>query len=464
MRSLLALTFAVALCTACGTPGPVGPQGPAGPAGTGTPSINEVTPLKVFLGRKAEVTISGNGTAWTAATTVSFGADITVDKLVVASPTALIASLTIAQTAAVGPRDVTVTEAGASLTWTQIFEVNSPITFEITGGTLAQGSVVFSSVRLLDLTTPFDSTSTGDGFFTPMTYSNLVLDLGPRATVSSLAVKDFGLTCTTFLDLDAPATATSAVVTSGPAGAQIVSTAAGAYTPVARTGTPLPAGTTDVATTTPYASKLFSLAPVAALSVSELTVTSPVVGEGARAFVLAASGHWADLITSASSTGPAMYLRQPGQAASVVFFDSAGTQGAYKLVAADTVPAVTATELAGATTAAMAQSADQLPFLMTGGKLTTAAYSHVVKLTITAADVGKVIHAYTLAGDRQADTVLEILQGPTTSFAGPSSDQVYLDDLITSPITTAGDYYVVVTASTMWVTAHQNYNLFVRLE
>jgi hypothetical protein len=460
MRSLLVLTAAVALCTACGTPGPTGPQGPAG---TGTPSINEVSPLKAFLGRKVEVAISGNGTAWTAATTASFGPDITVDKLVLASPTALVAQVTIAQTAATGPRDVTVTEAGSTLTLGQAFHVDPPIAYETTGGTLAQGSVIFSKVQLLDLTTPFDATSTGDGFFTPLEYTNLVVDLGAGATPSSLSVKDFGLTFTTLIDVDAPASAATVKVTSGPMGSQIISSAPGAYTPVARAATPLPAGTTTVDTTKPYASLLFSLAAPSALSVSELSVTTPVTGESAGAFVLGASGHWADLITSARTGKAAMYLRQPGQAASVVFFDGAGTQGSYKLVVTDTVPAVTATEVVGATTSAMAQTADQLPFLMTGGKLSTAAYSHVVKVTIAQADVGKKLHAYTLAGDRQADTVLEILQG-TTSFAGPSTDQVYLDELLTDPITTAGDYFVVVTASSMWVSGHADYNLFLRLE
>src|SRR5438067_11421401 len=88
-----------------------------------TQTANGVFPSSAFLGRKAHVEISGDNTNWTAATTVSFGASVTVDKVSVASPTDLFADITIDAAATPGLRDVTITDGGASFTLMQAFDL-----------------------------------------------------------------------------------------------------------------------------------------------------------------------------------------------------------------------------------------------------------------------------------------------------------------------------------------------------
>ena len=130
--------------------------GLAGCAGT-DPSASGVFPTAGFLGRSVRVEISGDATAWGASSKVSFGEGITVDSVTVASPTALFADITIADTAPVGLRDVVVT-GGDNVTLKQAFEIESPITITLRGS-LAQGSIATVDVVNHDFDTPFDTTS-----------------------------------------------------------------------------------------------------------------------------------------------------------------------------------------------------------------------------------------------------------------------------------------------------------------
>src|SRR5579884_2296984 len=135
-----------------GQQGAQGPQGPAGPASSGassTPSISDVQPSTAFLTRKAHVTISGYATSWTDATKVDFGAGITVSNVHAASPTALVADIAIDKTAALGPRDVVVTDTAGKDTYKQAFTVAPPAVLELQGS-LAQGSIAIATVKLQD--------------------------------------------------------------------------------------------------------------------------------------------------------------------------------------------------------------------------------------------------------------------------------------------------------------------------
>src|SRR5439155_20176908 len=94
-------------------------------SGGTTPSANGIFPDSGFSGRKVRVEVSGDATNFKDGTTVSFGADVTVDKVSVASPTDLFADITIADTAAVGLRDVTITQGSSNFTLAQSFEVKT---------------------------------------------------------------------------------------------------------------------------------------------------------------------------------------------------------------------------------------------------------------------------------------------------------------------------------------------------
>jgi hypothetical protein len=123
-----------------GPPGEQGPSGEQGPPGQGVdggtgvaPSVSGITPANAFLARSGEVTISGYGTKWTSATTVDFGADITVDKITVASPTALVVNFTVDSTAALGPRDVKVKDGANTESYKGAFSLLSPIALTFRG-------------------------------------------------------------------------------------------------------------------------------------------------------------------------------------------------------------------------------------------------------------------------------------------------------------------------------------------
>lgn len=104
-----------------GTNGSDGTAGPAGPAGgdgsngasssgaPGTSSISAITPSAIFIDQSATLVISGVGTSWTAAPTVSFdGSGITVDAVEVASPTALLVTVHTDPTSKAEAHEVTV--------------------------------------------------------------------------------------------------------------------------------------------------------------------------------------------------------------------------------------------------------------------------------------------------------------------------------------------------------------------
>src|SRR5262245_27218158 len=90
-------------------------------------SVSGVFPSSGFSGRVVRVEISGDTTEWGSNTTLDFGADVTVGTVTVASPTSLFADVTIAPTAALGPRDVNVKTGSKTLTLKSSFKVDAPI-------------------------------------------------------------------------------------------------------------------------------------------------------------------------------------------------------------------------------------------------------------------------------------------------------------------------------------------------
>jgi uncharacterized delta-60 repeat protein len=84
----------------------------AAPAG---PAISSVNPASVGQGASVSVTIQGTNFLSGAAVSLS-GSGVTVSSTTYGSPTKLKAQITVAPDAAVGPRDVTVTDAGGSAT------------------------------------------------------------------------------------------------------------------------------------------------------------------------------------------------------------------------------------------------------------------------------------------------------------------------------------------------------------
>ncbi len=103
------------------------------------PALNGVFPARAFTDRTLRVEISGDGTEFTGTPTVSFGADITVASVELSSPSTLFANISIAGAAAVGKRDVVVTNGGDALTLTAAFDVQNPLEILSTGPNLQGG-------------------------------------------------------------------------------------------------------------------------------------------------------------------------------------------------------------------------------------------------------------------------------------------------------------------------------------
>lgn len=124
-----------------GEPGPAGPAGSSGAsggAGAGVESINGITPTRSFPGRLVTVSISGDNTNWTDATTVTVDDPaVTVNNVSVASSTSLVVDIQIGEAAPIGEKTFTI-DGKAHKGFRVVHSAQATLT-----GTQAQGSVLF---------------------------------------------------------------------------------------------------------------------------------------------------------------------------------------------------------------------------------------------------------------------------------------------------------------------------------
>ncbi|MFT3838622.1 MAG: hypothetical protein QM723_16710 [Myxococcaceae bacterium] len=471
IRGLAVSMLVLCACTKgdAGPQGAQGPKGDTGPAGGTTASVSAITPLGVYAGRDYEIQVSGNNTAWTSSTTINFGAGITVNKVVSASATSLVAQITVSPTAAIGTRDVTIADTNMDA-FKGAFHVDSPAAFGVIAGSVAQGSVIFGKITANDVAHPFDETHTGDGLFSALVYTNVSLDAGTGFTLSADTVYPTSISYTMLVDVNAPTASQTVDIVSGdptgPASGLTTTEVPDAFQVQQRAPTMAnPNMTTTVTTTQPFESALLGFAAPTMLQLADLTVTGADPNSAAKLYLIPASGKWADA-TGTADTTPVLYLIEPGTVSSAVLFDGAGIASTYQVVFNSETVATTTNEAPNAGTVATAQQVDALPYVMKQGVLNNGTYQHVLRFNLAMGDVGKKIHAGTLsAGDPQTDTVVEVLTGADggTSFA-ISDDSAFLDDIVSDPTTAAGDYWVVITASSYYDPMHQPFNAFIRLE
>lgn len=447
-----------------GTTGPTGDVGPTGPSGTSDPSINGITPGKVFLDRTADITISGNGTVWTAATTVDFGAKVKVNKLTLASPTALVANVTVEPDAVLGARDVKVSEGGKDLTYAGAFELQSPVKIA-PHGTIAQGSLAVITATDLDFTAPFDTTSTGDGFFTPIVYTNIQVSAVPGMTASINAVAPYTLDMLMFMDVDVTAGAKDLDILSGPAGSQVHFPYPGALTVAARTPKDISLTAANTGTIAKaYESELFKLTPAAGDSLISVQIETTSADATPGLVAMPKSGKFADLIAFSASHSIVSSATDPYY---FVVWDNTGASNFPYTITATQTQVTGAAEQSPNESASQAQQATALPFLLKGATLTSETDEDWIKLTATAGDVGKSIHVVTMPGDADCDPVVDVFESDgVTSLGGPSDDANYHEDFTSTPITAAGIYYVNIYASSggYFSASSPNYVALITLE
>src|SRR5262249_42591497 len=160
-----------------------------------------------------------------------------------------------------------------------------------------QGSVNSIHARGLDFGTPFDTTSTGDGVFTPLVFTNISVATpsGTNANVDN--VTDYTVDYTLLVDVMATPATTDVNIHSGPAVDSIAFPAPQALPIVARTPTALTAGTLASATIAKLGdSSLFSYTPASsALKIVDFTLSSADANAQPAAYFLPKSGKFADL-------------------------------------------------------------------------------------------------------------------------------------------------------------------------
>ena len=426
--------------------------------GSTDPSASGVFPHSGFLGRQMRVEISGDATEWGASTKVNFGEGVTVDSVDVASPTALFANITISDTAPVGLRDVVVT-GGDNVTLKQSFEIESPITITMRG-TTAQGSIAILDVVNHDFDTPFDTTSTGDGLFTPLEFVGMTATAGTGVTITFDNVGSYTASATVLIDIDA---ATGPFkIASGPTG-MLTSFPLGADLAIApRTAMALMAGMNATATATkPYESFLYEFTPAAFPALARFQ--SSTTGDGdPRVAVLDATGKFSELL------GASADQRQVAKAGKfyAVLFDLSGEVGTNTIragsntltIAADTEPGNNTSNGAIACT---------LPCLVENAQVATASDVDWLKFTTGAMDNGKKVRVRTLPGDDFTDTIVEVFgANGTTSLAGPSSDGGYHENfLFPTAVSASTPYTVKIAGSPEWSDDTQtHYDALIYLE
>ena len=421
-------------------------------------------PSSAFLGGSATITISGFATSWTDAAQADFGAGVSVDSIQVASPTAIVAHVSVAYDATPGPRDVKITDGGSTLTYTGAFSVD-PATAVSVQGTLTQGSILLAKVQDLDFARPFDATTTGDGLFTPISYPNLEISTEQGVTSQLQSAQPYAVDTLLLIDLDQPAEKTKLDVLSGPAGGSRENFAnPSALDVAARTPKSLALGQDQsVDLKDPYASEIYSVTPPGSgLNLIELSAKTLNSSANPQVFVMPESGHFSELL----GLGQDVVLTSNSTAKlNVVVWDNSGASGYTATLRADSTAATGADEAEPNDTSAQAQTAASLPFVMTNASLSSASDEDWIAVTATAADVGKALHVITMPGDPQTDTLVEVFQSDgTTSLGGPSGDAAYHENWLSSALPSAGTYYVKISASPFYSSSQTKYQAAVLLE
>ncbi|MDI1430746.1 hypothetical protein [Polyangium sorediatum] len=445
---------------ALGCSGDAGPQGPAGQPGeegpSADPSISAITPGKAFISRRADVTISGFNTSWTDGASIDFGPGITIVEKKIASPTAIVATIEIDASAAAGPRDVNVTEGDTKVTYAGAFSLDAPLEVSFLG-TQAQGSILVATAKQRDLSTPFDLTTTGDGFFEPLVYTNLAVSSSAGVTGGVEGAQLYGADLTIFTDVTAAAGTADVTVASGPPGEEILSPAPGSLQIAARQPTALtPAMILSSTIDQPFATVLYQYTPTSAGKV--ITVEAlPDSPDASPAFaVLPASGKFADLITFAE----APTVEAGSEPIYFIYWDNTGTSGyGINVSVTEIVPA----EVEPNNACGEAQQVASLPAELEAFKMADKDDQDWLVIDAVEADVGKVIHVVTSPGEAQTDTVVEVVGSDCTTSLGVSEDSNYHEDFTSDPIPAPGKYFVKVTNSTYGYSGAL-YNLSITIE
>jgi hypothetical protein len=441
-----------------GASGAMGAMGLPGKSNDAGPAISAITPPYAFTGRTVDVTISGSGTTWSASAlpTVKFAnAGIAVGTVTVPSPASLIVKIAVADTAALGPTDVTVTSGASTIEYSGGFQVQAPLAVITTpDGGVPQGGYGNLHIEMNDLTTPFD----------PDTFSLTLSAPGLNdLSAGQFAPTDYACDVTVIADVTASVGASDVTVMSGEP-TTITSLGTGLVQIAARAPTVLAAGGTETGNIeTEVSTELyqFSAASPASGQVEFIQFTVSSEAGILNGAVMPKSGMWADpniayfavrngQCYGASCTGPVTPATDPVY---VIILDSDNpfegpgpTPADSTLVSfqAAASPATEETETGGANNDTQAHAEAITPPVLVSATLgygAVAASDDLDFYAIGNVAAAKTIHAAT-GGDANDATIITIYDSTGTQVAQSPGDDNQQD--LVFAVTTAGAYFVMV--------------------
>jgi len=120
-----------------------------------------ISPLNGSPGQSLDVTLTRFGAGFSGSSSVSFGAGVTVDSLSITGPTTAVVGITIAGSAALGPRSVTVQSGGVTTTSAGAFSVVPEVVVTPGGVVITSGPSSSSNPVPSGGTTTFSVGATG---------------------------------------------------------------------------------------------------------------------------------------------------------------------------------------------------------------------------------------------------------------------------------------------------------------
>jgi hypothetical protein len=416
--------------------------------------VSAIVPPRVFLARRTQVTLSGYATRWSGSTKVDFGPGITVDDLVAASPTALVAHVVTTGSTPLGVRDVVVQDGTSEERYVGVFAVASPLTASFEG-TMGQGALARMTLQVLDTSTPLDLTSVRalDG---TITFPNLALTL--PAGVGDLGVtgiSDFEVTFGLSVDVDAPVAIGDVDLVSGPAGATTDFPLPSGAGVTARTAAALASGVdASGQITSAYDSALYVFTPPR-MAILDFSASSTVQALDPAVALLPSTGHFADLLgfgyelTTVAPAGVPLYA---------VYWDNTGGTGPYSLKAISSEVGSSAAARPADQRAPGAIAVPALPFVLTGGDLSNQYGADWIKLAVARPTT---LHVQT-TGDLETDTRVTAYLADALTLADHPIDTGFSADG-TFSLKGAGTYYLEFTQGLNYAPPHTKYTAIVRL-
>lgn len=422
-----------------------------GASGTNGAAINTVTPGTVYLNRTVSVKVGGSNTNWSPATRIDFGSGTRVDMLT-ANPSLLQVNLTVDETAATGPRDILADNGSSGLVSLKgVFQVEAPLKVVRVQGTPAQGSIFRARAEQKDLSTPFDTASSG---------KNVKVTSAAGLSSEVAEVQPYAVDFVGQVDVMVAAGSFETRVSSGVEGAIVTSLAPGALAVKARTPMSLKEGMQTAGTVAaPYESYLYSFAPGAHKLV---TVEASAKAAAARPSfsLLPESGKFADEVSFGSS---GRIVTETDKPIYIIYWDNSGATG-YPFDI--NITTTSSGELEPNNTCATAQPLSSKKVSLTNLSLRNKADEDWFVLDATAAEVGQLVNVITRPGDDDTDTFVQVYTGSCANpvpLGPPSSDAQYHEDHASAPIAAAGKVYVKVSHSPTGSFRGSLYNLDVQV-